>query len=278
MPRKQSTAARKARAYVRATEDAKYTETLRDFTTTPTTDAPPPDGFRIFDTEAAGRRLAAALRRADMVEFAEDLEATLDYEEPEDQPFDSGIAYDNERKLISGATLALAEVAARPGVLFLAEAAADLLENCYPDFTADAVRGMELPLQHLPRCRPATAAKEARRAIRALAAATDVPHGGDHEWHACKTLLDQALLHAHKAATGNDRDQARSIEPVPLLEARAELRQHPTDHHPAPLHIPETATATRCTGCGEIRISPPGQHTDPWHGHQDEQLRLYPAD
>ncbi|MFE9751407.1 hypothetical protein ACFYOT_41415 [Saccharothrix saharensis] len=276
MPRKQSTAARRARAHTRTTDGAKYTEALRAHT--PTTNAPHQDTFRIFDTHAASRGLAAALRRAGSAEIADNIEDILYYEEAEDRPLGSGIAYDVKQRLISATILALAEVATRPGVRYLAEAAADVLENRNLQFTADAVRGMELPLQHLPRCQPATAAKEARRAIRALAAASEVPHRGDHAWHSCIALLDQALLHAHQAATGNDRDRVRAIEPVPLLEARAELRERPTDHHPAPLHVPENVTATRCTGCGEIRISPPGDHTDLWHGHEDDQLRVQPAD
>lgn len=260
MPRKQSTAARRARAHTRATDGAKYTETLRGLTTTDTT--------QILDSDAAGRRLAAALRRAGLVEVADDLEYNLDFKEPGDQP------YDVEQQLISGVILALAAVAERPGVQFLAAAAEDVLVNCYMEFTADAVRSMELPLDTLPRCRAATAAKAARRTIRALNAASNITHGGDHEWHACITLLNRALYYAHEAATGNDRARARVFEPVPLLAVRAEFRERYPDDQTGLGHVPENATATRCTGCGEIRISLPDDHTDPWHHHEDEYCRL----
>lgn len=33
--------------------------------------------------------------------------------------------------------------------------------------------------------------------------------------------------------------------------------------------FPEGTTASRCTGCGEVRISVPGDHSDEWKNHFD---------
>ncbi|GAA2679867.1 hypothetical protein GCM10010428_45690 [Actinosynnema pretiosum subsp. pretiosum] len=78
MPRKQSTATRRARALTRAGTH-RYTDALRR------SGAPPVAARKsVWDQGAADAALARALRRAGLVEDAEHLQSVVDYEAPDD--------------------------------------------------------------------------------------------------------------------------------------------------------------------------------------------------
>ncbi|WNV82898.1 hypothetical protein [Umezawaea sp. Da 62-37] len=195
------------------------------------------------------------------------MQALVDYQVPEDGP-DHGYAHFYEETVIECVFLALVTVATRPGVRFLAAAAAEVLLDRSLGFTTDVVRGMAL--EDVLDNRAAPAAWEARRALWALAAASRVPHGGDQQWHECMMLLDRALCQAGLASRVPDRHRrgARIVTVAPsawraLLAERYPDR--PELHHP-----PLGTLATRCTGCGQLRATGLDLHVDPWHGHEDE--------
>jgi hypothetical protein len=260
MPRNQSTAARRARATIRDT-DGKYTAALRAETVTPA------KAISVRSPDVACAALAQALRRADLTEDAERLKALVEYPIPEDG-FDHEHAHRYEETVIECVVLALATVATRPDVRFLAAAAATVLEDRALGFTADVVRGMDV--LDVPGNRATPAAWEARRALWALVAASRVPHGGDAQWHTCMHLLDRAWDRAYLAARVPDRHRHPArIQTVPPARWRALLVERHPDR-PELHHPPLDTVATRCTGCGQLRAIGPDSNPDPWRGHEDE--------
>ncbi|GAA2679863.1 hypothetical protein GCM10010428_45680 [Actinosynnema pretiosum subsp. pretiosum] len=169
--------------------------------------------------------------------------------------------------MLSAVANALAAVATRPGVRFLASAVADVIDNRNLGFAADTVRYMTV--EDVDGHRAAPAAWQARRALWALRAASQVPRGGDHEWHACMALLCRVGKHAAQAAQCPDRHRCRvRIEPAPPAQWRALLRERYPDR-PELHHPPLDTQVIHCTGCGELRATTPGQDHDPWQGHAD---------
>lgn len=98
-------------------------------------------------------------------------------------------------------------------------------------------------------------------------------------WQAIRTRSDnpwfqQDLAYASATADGRLRlEQARrnwashGLEPpwpaiVPVAPADAVPAGHPAT-------VPEGTTASRCTRCGETRLSYPGDQTDQWKHHAD---------
>lgn len=266
MPRKQSTAARRARALTRAGAH-RYTDALRRSGT-------PPVAVRknVWDQGAADGALARALRRAGLVEDADNLQSVVDYEAPDD-PSANGWAYQYEEDVLSAVAIALAAVATRPGVRFLTGAVAEVIDNRNLGFTADTVRSMTV--RDVDGHRATPAAWQARRALWALRAASEVPRGRDHEWHACMDLLYRAGEYAAQASCLPDRHRRRArVEAAPPSQWRALLRERHPDQ-PELHHPPLDTQVTRCTGCGELRATTPGQDHDPWHGHTETPAKAH---
>ena len=215
MPRKQSTAAKRARVAQKAAGQ-KYTVALRE--------ARAADGGLARQLRATGHSAAAARldahtswlveynRRSAIYTAAWDacndpptgttrrqrhaLARARDEALAEFDSWCSGDPYEGERTMLDGAFLLLLHAAAVPDSTGPARAAAAALNRLDCLMAADSIRGMRLELSAVVEGSDTPAAMAAR----CLAGAAKIPFAGDEEWTACARLLEEAQRWAHAAA------------------------------------------------------------------------------
>lgn len=113
----------------------------------------------------------------------------------------SGDPYEGEQALFDGVFLLLLHAAAVPDGTGPARAAAAALDSLDCLMAADSIRGMGLE----PGAGVEDSDLPAAMAARCLADAAKIPFVGDEEWTACASLIEEAQRWAHAAANPDVR-------------------------------------------------------------------------